>query len=126
MLNVNNVDEDIKYNLVEVSGSRGVNLTSQTTRIKHNQSGSFIISSNGIINLTTANPEIVSSNEDYLYNGCINLITKDWNNMEEYIISFADKIIEQKKEAEHDLINELKKYVKENNIEKSKLIELIY
>jgi hypothetical protein len=79
MLNVNNVDEDIKYNLVEVSGSRGVNLTSQTTRLKHNQSGSFTISSNGIINLTTANPEIVSANEDYLYNGCINLITKNAN-----------------------------------------------
>ena len=79
MLNINNVDEDIKYNLVEVSGSRGVNLTSQTTRIKHNQSGSFTISSNGIINLTTANPEIVSANADYRYDGCINLITKDAN-----------------------------------------------
>ena len=56
----------------------------------------------------------------------INFITKDWNVMEEYIISFADKIIEEKKEAEHELINELKKYVKDNNIEKSKLIELIY
>ena len=84
------MDEDIKYNLVEVSGSRGVNLvevsgsrgvnlTSQSTRLKHNQSGSFTISSNGIINFTTANPEIVSANEDYLYNGCINLITKNAN-----------------------------------------------
>ena len=77
MLNINNTDEDIKCDLVEVSSSLGVNLTSQNTRIKHNESGIFTISSNGIINLTTANPEIVSSNEDYRYNGCINIITKD-------------------------------------------------
>ena len=56
----------------------------------------------------------------------IDFITKDWDDMEEYIISFAEKIIEERKEAEHELINELKKYVKENNIEKSKLIDLIY
>jgi hypothetical protein len=56
----------------------------------------------------------------------IDFITKDWDEMEKYIISFADKIIEERREAEHELINELKKYVKENNIEKSKLIELIY
>ena len=56
----------------------------------------------------------------------IDFITKDWDNMEKYIISFADKIIEEKKEAEHELINELKKYVKDNNIDKSKLIEMIY
>lgn len=56
----------------------------------------------------------------------IDFITKDWYSMEEHIISFADKIIEEKKEAEHELINELKKYVKDNNIKKSKLIELIY
>jgi len=56
----------------------------------------------------------------------INFITKDWDDMEKYIISFAEKIIEERKEAEHELINELKKYVKENHIEKSKLIEMIY
>ena len=56
----------------------------------------------------------------------INLITKDWDTMEKYIISFADKIIEEKKEDEYELINELKKYVKNNNIDKSKLIQMIY
>lgn len=75
MLNVNNLDEDIKYNLVEVSGSRGINLTSQNTRVKHNQSGKFTVSSNGIINLSTANPEIFSTG--YNYDGCINIISKD-------------------------------------------------
>jgi hypothetical protein len=77
MSNINNIDENIKCDLVEVSGSRGVNLTSQNTRIKHNKSGNFTISSNGIINISTVNPEILTT--DYNYNGCINLITKNAN-----------------------------------------------
>jgi len=77
MLNINNTDEDIKCDLVEVSSSLGVNLSSQNTRIKHNQSGKFSVSSNGIINISTANPEIVSANTDYNYDGCINIISKD-------------------------------------------------
>jgi hypothetical protein len=56
----------------------------------------------------------------------INFITKKWSEMEEYIILFSDKIIVEEKEAENELINQLKKYVKENNIEKDKLIEMIY
>jgi hypothetical protein len=56
----------------------------------------------------------------------IDFITKDWDSMERYIISFADKIIEDKKDDDHELINKLKKYVKENNIEKNKLIQMIY
>lgn len=56
----------------------------------------------------------------------INFITKKWSEMEQYIILFLDKIIVEEKEAENELINQLKKYVKENNIEKDKLIGMIY
>jgi hypothetical protein len=56
----------------------------------------------------------------------INFVTKKWDEMEKYIILFSDKIIIEQKETENELINGLKKYVKENNIDKNKLIEMIY
>ncbi len=42
---------DIKANLIELTSKLGVNLTSSDTRIKHNGSGEFNISSNGVINI---------------------------------------------------------------------------
>lgn len=56
----------------------------------------------------------------------INFITKKWDEMEKYIILFSDKIIIEQRETENELINGLKKYVKENNIDKNKLIQMIY
>lgn len=61
---------DIKANLVELSGSLGLNLTSEDTRIKHTKTGELNISSNGTINIeptvklgvTTNTVDIISDN----------------------------------------------------------------
>ena len=67
--------EDIKVNLVESVGNLGINLTSTDTRINHTKSGTFDMSSNGTINISTGNSEI--NTPDYNVSGNINIGTKD-------------------------------------------------
>jgi hypothetical protein len=67
--------DDIKVNLVESVGNLGINLTSTDTRINHTKSGTFDMTSNGTINISTGNSEI--NTPDYNVSGNINIGTKD-------------------------------------------------
>lgn len=72
------ITDDLKIDLLEISQSNGINLTSESTRIKHTKNGQFDITSNGIINISTGY-EILNDNEFQL-NGNINIATKNADN----------------------------------------------
>jgi hypothetical protein len=67
--------DDIKVNLIESVGNLGINLTSTDTRINHTKSGTFDMTSNGIINISTGNSEI--NTPDYNVSGNINIGSTD-------------------------------------------------
>jgi phage gp45-like len=46
------ITDDLKIDLLEISQSNGINLTSESTRIKHTKNGQFDITSNGPINIS--------------------------------------------------------------------------
>jgi hypothetical protein len=49
------ITDDLKIDLLEISQSNGINLTSESTRIKHTKNGQFDIMSNGPINISGGN-----------------------------------------------------------------------
>jgi flagellar basal body rod protein FlgG len=70
--------DDLKVELLEISQSNGINLTSESTRIKHTKNGQFDITSNGIINISTGDG--ILNNNDLQINGNINIVTKNADN----------------------------------------------
>lgn len=72
------ITDDLKIDLLEISQSNGINLTSESTRIKHTKNGQFDITSNGIINISTGY-EILNEN-GFQINGNINIATKNADN----------------------------------------------
>jgi hypothetical protein len=72
------ITDDLKIDLLEISQSNGINLTSESTRIKHTKNGQFAITSNGIINISTGDG--ILNNNDLQINGNINIFTKNADN----------------------------------------------
>ncbi len=72
------ITDDLKIDLLEISQSNGINLTSESTRIKHTKNGQFDITSNGIINISTGDG--ILNNNDLQINGNINIFTKNADN----------------------------------------------
>jgi hypothetical protein len=89
---------DLQANLIELTNTLGLNLTSNDTRIKHSKTGELNISSNGTINIDPTVKLGVTTNKVDILSDTINITAKN------FTINIKE-LTESESESENNSIN---------------------